>query len=515
MLNGATMRLRKIQARSARLRKKRRVDPNPSGSAFSSGAFTGIATGEQGSHSQRLSGPSCEVKPGWRFAAPPSCGSVNGERNADQDQLKQLNELFSAEPDRLSRLTFEVGSLFDWSKTHVILGSWKNFKSGFGLETSKRRGEALSSGEIVESERRPGRDPCRGTGQRSAGGRRSGAARGASGCALLVDAIEGGAFGDVTGVLHIGIGGSVLGPALVIDALGRNRARPDVRFLSNIDGAAFDEATSELDPATTLDCRRLEDLPDGRRRSPISRRRCDGCATPASRIRTARSSPSPPSRKPRSRPASTRPASCRFGEGVGGRYSLWSSVGVSAALALGWDAFEELLEGAAEMDRHFRFADAAANVPLLAAFADRFYRQAACQTRAVFPYDERLRLLPVLSAAARDGIERQVGRRDGEAGRAADRAGHLGRGRHRCAARRVPAAAPGHRYLPVEFIAVIEQRRRRRTRRTIACLAPQCLRPGRGADGRRQERRSPSRLSRRTGRRDDPPRPARPRASAR
>jgi glucose-6-phosphate isomerase len=84
-----------------------------------------------------------------------------------------------------------------------------------------------------------------------------------------------------------------------------------------------------------------------------------------------------------------------FGEGVGGRYSLWSSVGVSAALALGWDAFEELLEGAAEMDRHFRFAEPGDNVPLIAAFADRLYVETlACQTRAVFAYDERLRMLP-------------------------------------------------------------------------------------------------------------------------
>jgi glucose-6-phosphate isomerase len=85
----------------------------------------------------------------------------------------------------------------------------------------------------------------------------------------------------------------------------------------------------------------------------------------------------------------------QFGEGVGGRYSLWSSVGVTAALALGWDAFEGLLEGAAEMDRYFRFAEPAANVPLIAAFADRLYvEQLGCQTRAVFAYDERLRLLP-------------------------------------------------------------------------------------------------------------------------
>src|SRR6185503_5407155 len=84
-----------------------------------------------------------------------------------------------------------------------------------------------------------------------------------------------------------------------------------------------------------------------------------------------------------------------FGDGVGGRYSLWSSVGISAALALGWDAFEELLEGAAEMDRHFRFADPSDNVPLIAAFADRLYVEGlGCQTRAVFAYDERLRLLP-------------------------------------------------------------------------------------------------------------------------
>jgi glucose-6-phosphate isomerase len=85
----------------------------------------------------------------------------------------------------------------------------------------------------------------------------------------------------------------------------------------------------------------------------------------------------------------------QIAEGIGGRYSLWSSVGVSVALALGWNAFEELLEGAAEMDRHFRFAPAAENVPVIAAFADRLYVNRGSQTRAVFAYDERLRLLPL------------------------------------------------------------------------------------------------------------------------
>jgi glucose-6-phosphate isomerase len=85
-----------------------------------------------------------------------------------------------------------------------------------------------------------------------------------------------------------------------------------------------------------------------------------------------------------------------FSESVGGRYSLWSSIGFPAALALGWDAFETLLEGAAAMDRHFRLTPALRNAPVLAAFADRYYANIRrCETRAVFAYDERLRLLPL------------------------------------------------------------------------------------------------------------------------
>ena len=78
-----------------------------------------------------------------------------------------------------------------------------------------------------------------------------------------------------------------------------------------------------------------------------------------------------------------------FSETVGGRFSLWSSIGFPAALALGWDAFESLLEGAAEMDRHFRFAPLEANAPVLAAFVDLYYANIrGAATRAAFAYDE-------------------------------------------------------------------------------------------------------------------------------
>ncbi|MFX8680881.1 glucose-6-phosphate isomerase, partial [Acinetobacter baumannii] len=76
-------------------------------------------------------------------------------------------------------------------------------------------------------------------------------------------------------------------------------------------------------------------------------------------------------------------------------YSLWSSIGFPVALALGWDAFQAFLDGAAAIDRHFLDAPLADNVVVRAAFADLYYTQArGTQTRAVFAYDERLALLP-------------------------------------------------------------------------------------------------------------------------
>jgi glucose-6-phosphate isomerase len=84
-----------------------------------------------------------------------------------------------------------------------------------------------------------------------------------------------------------------------------------------------------------------------------------------------------------------------FAESVGGRYSLWSSIGFPAALALGVEPFGQLLEGAAMVDAHVLGAAPTENVALIAAAADLLYSRALqAETRAVFAYDERLRLLP-------------------------------------------------------------------------------------------------------------------------
>jgi len=155
---------------------------------------------------------------------------------------RSLKQLFEAEPDRLSRLSFTAAGLyFDWSKTHLdseTIGEFAARAESMGFNAAR---EALFSGDIVNpSEGRPATHVAeRGSGAPDevdlATARRQR-------MRALVDAIEAGAFGDVTGILHIGIGGSVLGPALLFDALGRRTSTLTVRFLSNIDGAAFDDA---------------------------------------------------------------------------------------------------------------------------------------------------------------------------------------------------------------------------------------------------------------------------------
>ncbi len=309
-------------------------------------------------------------------------------------QQKTLKELFTSEPDRLSRLTFDVaGIYFDWSKTHldreIIDRSLERAKQ-LGFDAAR---EALFSGDIVNpSEGRPATHIAeRGSGAPEdvdlATARRQRTR-------ALVDAVEAGAFGPLTSILHIGIGGSVLGPALLVDALGRRSPDITVRFLSNIDGAAFDDAVKSLDPATTLvvavskTFSTLETLLN--LEAARSWLREAGVADPDGRVIAVTANPEAAVEE-----GIDESRILQFAEGVGGRYSLWSSVGLSAAIALGWDAFEALLEGAAEMDRHFRFAEATENIPLIAAFADRLYvEDRGCQSRGIFAYDERLRHLP-------------------------------------------------------------------------------------------------------------------------
>jgi glucose-6-phosphate isomerase len=305
-----------------------------------------------------------------------------------------IAELFVAEPDRLARFALDEGGIrFDFSKTHLsaqALAAFETLADAVGLAA---RRDALFAGEKVNAtEGRAAEHVAeRGEGAPEAV---AGARRFQARMRTLVDAIEAEAFGSVRHVLHVGIGGSALGPKLLVDALARRAGRYDVAIVSNVDGLALEEVFRRFDPHATLlvvaskTFTTTETMLNAG--SALAWMEEHGVLDPFGRVIALTASPE---RAIEYGVDETR--ILPFAESVGGRFSLWSSIGLPAALALGWDGFESLLEGAAAMDRHFRLAPPAANAPMLAAFVDRYYANVrGAPTRAVFAYDERLRLLP-------------------------------------------------------------------------------------------------------------------------
>jgi glucose-6-phosphate isomerase len=315
------------------------------------------------------------------------------------DQLTAYNaqplaRLLEQNADRVEQMSIRQSDvLFDFSKTHLddsLLGILSDLANQAGLVEAR---EKLFTGAII--------NPTEGraaehTAERGNGNAESVAAAKAMQARMrgLIEAIDAGAMGDIKHVLHIGIGGSALGPKLLIDALGRDEMRYDVKVVSNVDATALTEAIKGFDPHKTIIAvasktfTTTETLMNAT--SALQWMTEAGVSDPEGRIIALTANPEKALEwgvdESRILP---------FNEAVGGRYSLWCSIGFPVAIGLGWAAYEELLEGAAAMDRHFRSAELRDNVPVMAAFAELYYTQAkGCQTRAVFAYDERLRLLP-------------------------------------------------------------------------------------------------------------------------
>src|SRR6185295_2101857 len=156
-----------------------------------------------------------------------------------------LRDLFAAEPDRLARLVLdEAGIRFDFSKTHLSADLVAGFLALADQAGLAARRDALFAGEIV--------NPTEGRAAEHVAERGQGAPDSVARAAhlrtrmrALVDAIEAEAFGAVRHILHIGIGGSALGPDLLIDALGRREGRYGAAIVSNVDGSAPEEAVAD------------------------------------------------------------------------------------------------------------------------------------------------------------------------------------------------------------------------------------------------------------------------------
>jgi len=309
-----------------------------------------------------------------------------------------LATLFADDAARVSNLSHRIplagtDILFDFSKTHLdaaLIGKFEELAAAMHL--AGMRDQLLAGAKINTSEDRAAEHPA----ERGMGAEDSveNAQRLHERMAALVEAIDQGVFGEIKHVLHIGIGGSALGPKLIIDALCRDSDRYDVAVVANVDGEALSEAVDKFDPAKTLVAiasktfTTTETLMNAE--SAIDWLRGGGVEDPYGQLVALTAAPEKAMEfgidETRILP---------FSETVGGRYSVWSSIGFPVAMALGNEGFAQFRAGALAMDRHFATAPLAANMPVLAAFADLYYAQVRhCQTRAVFAYDERLRLLP-------------------------------------------------------------------------------------------------------------------------
>lgn len=219
--------------------------------------------------------------------------------------------------------------------------------------------------------------------------------------AEISEAIRSGTWLGSTGlpikeVVHIGIGGSFLGPNMVDEALASQRDKGhDIRchYVANVDAHHITEVLSSIDAAQTLVI--------------IVSKTFTTLETKAN-AETARLwlAASVPDVTPHllAVSANTKAAE-QFGvaplnilpmwDWVGGRYSLWSAVGIPIAIRYGYGEFAALLRGAAAMDQHFLEAKPDANLPVLLGFIGLIYQHGfGCESHGVLTYDHRLRLLP-------------------------------------------------------------------------------------------------------------------------
>lgn len=201
----------------------------------------------------------------------------------------------------------------------------------------------------------------------------------------------------ITDVVNIGIGGSDLGPAMVADALlDYQRQNIKMHFVSNIDSTQLYETNRHLNPETTLFiiASKTFTTQETMTNARSAREWFMNVAKDESAIE--RHFVAISVNKEEVTKFGINPALMfEFWDWVGGRYSLWSAIGLSIAIAIGMHRFEELLQGAFEMDEHFRTTPLEHNLPVIMGMLGIWYNNFfGCDTHAIIPYDQYLSRLP-------------------------------------------------------------------------------------------------------------------------
>lgn len=317
----------------------------------------------------------------------------------------RITDLFAAEPDRCDWLKLHCGPLIaDFSK-HLL--SRETFRLLLQLAQERKLQHAVNQlfdgSDVNNTEQRPALHVAlRGHVAAQHPGTAAAVVSTLDRMSAFVSQIQDGNWRGYSGkrittVVNIGIGGSDLGPAMVTDAL-KEFYHPAIRclFVSNVDPAHMQSVLAQCEADSTLfivsskSFGTLETLSNARlaRQWYLDR---GGDANSVHRHFVAVSSNIAAARAFGIAPDNIFPV----WDWVGGRYSLWSAIGLSIALATSMSTFRELLSGAAEMDNHFLQSAPDRNIPVIMGLLAIWYRNFwHCQSQTILPYAQNLALLP-------------------------------------------------------------------------------------------------------------------------
>jgi glucose-6-phosphate isomerase len=201
----------------------------------------------------------------------------------------------------------------------------------------------------------------------------------------------------ITDIVNIGIGGSDLGPVMVCDAL-KPYASKDIRahFVSNIDGAHLMRALEQCNPETTLFIVASKTFTTQETMTNAQSARAWFLATAKDQAHVSKHFVALSTNAKAVKEFGIDTANMfEFWDWVGGRYSLWSAIGLSIAIYIGMDNFEELLAGGHDMDQHFRSAPLEKNMPVIMALIGIWYNNFFhVDSHAILPYDQGMSRFP-------------------------------------------------------------------------------------------------------------------------
>ena len=322
---------------------------------------------------------------------------------SEQDKNVGIRARFSSDPARAQHFSYNAASFYlDLSKTHIsdeLVAVYEDFAAEISF--SEFRNALFSGAKINSSEQRAVlhtllRNPeNQGIAMQEDGlvsQAREAESQFVHQCQTLQARI---AARDVPikHIIHVGIGGSALGPKLVFEALKSLQTDADIHFVGNIDAHELLSVLSQCDPIATLvvgvsktfttaeTLKNLDSILDWLLENGVKSPKENLVAVTANPINASEFGVSSDN-------------IVAFPNWVGGRYSVWSSVSLSVVLVIGLPAFKEFLRGATIMDEHFYQADLKENLPYLAAALDHYYvNYFDAGSRAIFAYDFRLRSL--------------------------------------------------------------------------------------------------------------------------